>query len=58
MAEFKNCFRYSSAFSTDQNQLFKSVYGINNIHANDLDAVKSRISYAERNEPRSTYCFR
>ena len=58
MAEFKNYFRYSSAFSTDLNQLFKSVYGINNIHANDLDAIKSRISYVERNEPRSTYCFR
>ena len=58
MVELKNYFRYSSAFSTDLNQLFKSAYDINNIHANDLDAIKLRISYVERNEPRSTYCFR
>ena len=38
-------------------QIRCNIYTITNIHANDLDAFKSSISYVERNEPRSTYCW-
>ena len=56
MTEFKNSFRYSSAFHTNLNQFFKSVYDITNVHDNEFDAIKLTTSYVERNEPQSPYC--
>ena len=38
-------------------QLFRSCYNVNDIFVNDLAAIKSRIDFVERNEPRSSYAI-
>ena len=35
--------------------IFSKEYGVKNFRENDIDAVKARVDYVERNEPRSFY---
>ena len=51
----KYYFQFNSEIRINIENLFKNHYGIENLLANDMDAVLARIDYVERNEPRSSY---
>ena len=55
VSRFRYFYRYRSLMSSRVRELFRSIYNINEIFDNDLAAIKSRINYIERNEPRSSY---
>ena len=57
ISRFKYFFRYNSFLSTNVRELFSSYYNVSDIFNNDLIAIKSRIDFIERNEPRSSYTF-
>ena len=51
----KYYFQFNSEIRINIENLIKNHYGIENLLANDIDAVLARIDYVERNEPRSSY---
>jgi len=57
ISRFKYCFRYNSLLSTNVRELFGSYFNVSDVFDNDLVAIKSRIDFIERNEPRSSYTF-
>ena len=57
ISRFRYFFRYKSMMSFKVKQLFRSCYNVNDIFVNDLAAIKSRIDFVERNEPRSSYAI-
>ena len=54
-SKFRNYFRNQSILSRRISHLFRTEYGINNIFSNCYSAIRSRVDFVERNEPRSFY---
>ena len=49
----KNYLLHDSSFSLNIREIFASVYSIQNLLDNDLDAIKSRIMFVQNHEPNS-----
>ena len=54
-SKFNYYFRYQSLLSRKIGQIFSTEYGISNIFSNCYPAIRSRVDFVERNEPRSFY---
>ena len=54
-SKFRYYFRNQSILSRKVRQFFSIEYGISNIFSNCYSAIRSRVDFVERNEPRSFY---
>ena len=54
-SKLKYYFKFESVLSFRVKSAFDSVYGIDDLFGNCMEAIKARINFVQRNEPRSSY---
>ena len=52
---FRSFYIFDSFLFKNVRKIFHAEYSIQNVFNNDIDAVKARILFVQKNEPRSTY---